>query len=144
MAAYFITHFTNGVFSKFQMSSVRHALRVMQCSDVSQHDWHAGQILCNFCPSLSSSSQAHVVLIDLSATLQTLDLDVDLAKDDYGGCVNAAIQGTGLDPNWVCEYWDRDEMKREDWDAHSTSMWGNGYEWSSRRDDPYAFVYEGQ
>ena len=145
MAAYFITHFTNGVFSIFQMSSLRHALRVMQCSDVSQHDWHAGQILCNICPSLSSSSPAHAVLIDLSATLQTLDLDVNLAKDDYGRCVSAITHEsiTGLDPKWVCEYWDRDEMKREIWDVYSVGIMRNGYHWSSKREDPYAFVYEG-
>lgn len=29
------------------MTSIRHGLRVMQYSDVSQLDWHSGQILCN-------------------------------------------------------------------------------------------------
>ena len=147
MAAYFITNFTNGVFSIFQMSSLRHALRVMQCSDVSQHDWHGGQILCNLRPSLPSSSPAlaHAVLIDFSATLQTLDLDVNLAKDDYGRCVSAITHEntTGLDSKWVTEYWDRDEMKRENWDAYDMCMMKNGYYWFSKREDPYAFVYEG-
>jgi len=112
----------------------------MQCSDVTQHDWHAGQILCNLCPSLSSSSSpAHAVLIDLSATLQTLDLNVNLAKDDYGRCVSAITHEniTGLDPKWVCEYyWDRDEMKREIWDVYRVGIMRNGYHWSSKREEP--------
>ena len=121
----------------------------MQCSDVSQLDWHTGQILCNIRPSTCSSSQpqAHAVLIDFSSTIQTLDPDVSLEKDDYGLCVNAIArqEHTGMDMKWVFEYWDRDEMKRECWDAGSMSAFFPklGYIWSSRGVDPYKFVYNG-
>ena len=131
-------------YSITQMTSIRHGLRVIQCADISQHDWHGGQILCNLLPS----SQAHAVLIDFSATLQTIDLDVNLSKDDYGECVSAIThsKNTGMDMKWVCEYWDRDEMKRECWDAYEVSFGsfkgGNEYSWRSGLEDPYKFVYD--
>ncbi|KAF8348694.1 hypothetical protein F5887DRAFT_951448 [Amanita rubescens] len=128
------------------MTSIRHGLRVMQYSDVSQLDWHPGQILCNIPPSMSSdSSQAHAVLIDFSATTQTLDPDVDLSNlDDYGSCASAIARLTGMDTKWVCEYWDRDEMKRECWDANSMgAVFRSGYTWSTSGVDPYKFVYDG-
>jgi len=116
----------------------------MQYSDISQLDWHPGQILCNIPPSTSSSSQpqAHAVLIDFSATTQTPDPDVDLSKDDYGTCASA-IARVGIDTKWVCNYWDRDEMKRECWDAKSMGAFFHGYIWSTRGVDPYKFVYDG-
>ena len=122
-----------------QMTSIRHGLRVIQCADISQHDWHGGQILCN----LSPSSQAHAVLIDFSATMQTVDLEVNPSKDDYGRCVSAIQEVNGLDRKWVCEYWDRDEMKRECWDTNGLTVVDKGYVWSSRVVDPYKFVYDG-
>jgi hypothetical protein len=127
------------------MTSIRHGLRVVQCSDISQHDWHAGQMLCNLTPSSSQAQQAHTVLIDFSATLQTLDLDVDLSKDDYGRCVAAITHQdiTGLDGKWICAYWDRDEMKRECWDTYGVGLLKKGFTWSSRAVDPYEFVYKG-
>ena len=126
-----------------QMTSIRHGLRVIQCGDISQHDWHGGQILCNLLPS----SHAHAVLIDFSATLQTIDLDVNLSKDDYGQCVSAItdLKNTGMDVEWVCEYWDRDEMKRECWDVYGMSLGtlgGKGHSWESEAVDPYKFVYD--
>ena len=113
------------------MTSIRHGLRVMQCSDVSQLDWHTGQILCNIPPS------AHAVLIDFSATTQILDPDVSFERDDYGNYVGAIARQeltTGMDIKWVFEYWDRDEMKRECWDVKSMSVVfpSLGYIWSSR------------
>ena len=110
-----------------QMTSIWHALRIIQCFDISQHDWHAGQILCNR-PHSSSPPQAHAVLIDFSSTTQTLDLDIDLSKDDYGQCISAITHKdiTGLDAKWVCEYWDREEMKRECWDTHRVALGRDG------------------
>jgi hypothetical protein len=123
------------------MTNIRHGLRVIQCVDISQHDWHGGQILCNLPPS----SQAHAVFIDFSATMQTVDLDEDVSKDDYGRCVSAIIDSkdTGLDLKWICEYWDRDEMKRECWDAHGMSLKHYEFTWRSKAVDPYKFVYDG-
>jgi len=113
----------------------------MQYSDVSRHDWHAGQILC-ILPT--RASQAHAFLIDFSVTTQS-DLDFDLSTDDYGQCVSVIAQKdiTGLDPKWVCEYWDRDDMKRESWDTHEMTITKEGFVWSSKAADPYEFVYEG-
>ena len=139
---FYITDDSMTPYSNPQMTSIRHGLRVIQCADISQHDWHGGQILCNFPPS---SSQAHAVFIDFSATMQTVDLDVDLSKDDLGRCVSAitVLDNTGMDVKWVCEYWDRDEMKRECWDAHGMGLMHRGYSWSSKAVDPYKFVYDG-
>jgi hypothetical protein len=128
-----------------QMSSIRHALRVIQCSDISQHDWHANQILCNISHS-SSPSQAHAVLIDFAATTQATDIDIDHSKDDYGRCIGAIMHEgiIGVDLQWACKYWERDEMKRECWDVFGMGM-GNlatGFSWRSRSVDPYKFVYE--
>ena len=113
----------------------------MQSCDVSQHDWHSGQILCNL---PSPQALAHAVLIDFSATTQTLELDVDLSKDDYGKCTSAISHNdvTGLDPEWVFAQWDREDMKRESWDTNSVAMARNGHHWSSSALDPYKFVYE--
>ena len=123
------------------MTSIRYGLRVMQYADISQHDWHADQILCNLPPS----SQAHAVLTNFSATTQTLDPDVDLSlRDDYGRCVSAITHhDTGLDRNWVWEYWDRDEMKRESWDTNEMGLMSQGCLWPSNAVDPYKFVYDG-
>ena len=118
------------------MTSIRHSLRVIQCSDISQHDWHGGQILCNFPPS----SQAHAVLIDFSAMTQTLDINVELSEDDYGRCVDAIVSAS-LEPKWVFDYWDKDEMKRECWDTFWVHLMRKGYSWSSGM-DPYEFVYD--
>ena len=126
-----------------QMASIRQGLRVMQYCDVSQHDWHPGQILCNFPPSSHAQLEAHAVLIDFSFTTQTLDLNVDLSNDDYGDCVSeiASIL-TGLDMKRVFEYWDRDDMRRECWDTEAMTISLGGYSWSSHRVDPYRFVYD--
>jgi hypothetical protein len=130
-----------------QMTSIRHGVRVLQHADITQHDWHAGQILCHLPPS---GSQAHTVFIDFAATTQTLDLDVDLSnsKDDYGLCVVAITTSvrkdvTGMDTKWVCEYWDRDEMKRECWDANMMGLVQKEYSWKAHAVDPYKFVYDG-
>ena len=128
------------------MRSLRHGLRVLQRCDVSWHDWLFGQILCNL-PSTAASSQAlaHAILIDFSATIQTVELDVDLSsKDGYELCVSTIthIDVTGLDPKWVFAQWEREDMKRESWDTTSVCMSKNGHHWSSRPLDPYKFVYE--
>ena len=136
----FISLMTVTPYPILQMTSIRHGLRVMQCADISQHDWHGGQILCNFPPS----SQAHAVLIDFSATTQTVDPNEDHSKDDYGRCVSAIVHTPNLETKWLCEYWDRDEMKRECWDAFGVHLMYKGYSWSSNAVDPYKFVYDEQ
>jgi hypothetical protein len=131
------------------MASIRHALRVLQRSDVSQHDWHQGQILCNLSHA-SSPPQAHAVFIDFAATTQAIDVDIDVAvdheKDDYGRCVAAITRESypGVDMQAVCKYWDRDEMKRESWDACDVMLFSvvTDFSWESRSVDPYKFVYE--
>jgi hypothetical protein len=44
----------------------------------------------------------------------------------------------------VCKYWDRDEMKRESWDACDVMLFSvvTDFSWESRSVDPYKFVYE--
>lgn len=119
---------------------------MMQNCDVSQHDWHSGQILCILHTAPTSSGiLGHAGLIDFSATTQTLDdLEIDYSADDYGKCVSAITHKrvTGLDPKWVFAQWDRDDMKREIWDTNSVGMSKGGAHWRSATVDPYKFVYE--
>ena len=53
------------------------------------------------------------------------------------------VTASGLDLKWVCEYWDRDEMKRECWDTNGMALMDQGYVWISDAVDPYKFVYDG-
>jgi hypothetical protein len=128
------------ILTSLKMISIRHGLHVMQCCDVSQHDWHAGQILCN----LSKSLEAHAVFIDFSASMQTTDIDEDLSTDDYGRCLGAISlpNSLGIDYKWVCDFWMRPEMARESWDARSMGFIKEGLNWSYRNKDPFAFVYD--
>ena len=73
---------------------------------------------------------------------QTLDISVEHSEDDYGRCVGAIINTTGLEPKWVFEYWDKDEMKRECWDTFRVHFTTEECRWSSGM-DPYEFVYDG-
>lgn len=116
----------------------------MQNCDIAQHDWHSGQILCRlYSAPASSEVAAHAVFIDFSATTQTTDLEIDYSKDDYGLCVSAIIDDVnGLDTKWELAQWDREDMKRESWDAFGVHIMKKDFTWSSKLPDPYAFVYE--
>jgi hypothetical protein len=76
--------------------------------------------------------------------MQAVDLDEDVSKDDYGRCVSAIIDSkdTGLDVKWICEYWDRDEMKRECWDTYGMGLMQDRYSWSSNAVDPYTVPFK--
>ena len=101
------------------MTSIRHGLRVLQNLDVSQHDWHADQILGrlqSLPPSGSDADievQAQAIFIDFSNTVQVTDLKHEYTTDDYGKCLSYAV--TILNQEWVFNYWSRDDMKREEW-----------------------------
>ena len=120
----------------------------MQHSDVSQHDWHPGQILCQVGSPASSSHRdipSHAIFVDFSASTQTMDLDYELGGDDYGDCVRTIAHSSiaGLEMQWVYDYWMRSDMLRDDWDGENTAIFGEGtYVWNSERVDPYLFVYE--
>jgi len=112
----------------------------MQYCDVSQLDWHPGQIL------YKPNSPIHAVFIDFSASTQTLDLDTDPGSDDYANCVTAIAQGSlaGLDREWVFDFWKRSDMLRDDWDAASSAFFADfSCIWKSEIVDPYKFAYDG-
>lgn len=66
----------------FLFQTIRHGLRVMQCSDVSQATALTGMEAKYSATLHRPPSPRH--LIDFSATTETLELDIDLSEDDYG------------------------------------------------------------
>lgn len=129
------------------MQSIRHGLRVLQRSDVSQLDWHLGQILCHFPKSVTSSTEKptpRAVFIDFSNTVQTTYDRYTCGVDDYGFCFEKLCFSNlpGLDVRWIVDYWQRDDMKREGWDCRTIGMIRKGVNYVYKPKDPYGFVYE--
>ena len=114
------------------MTSIRHGLHLLQRLDVRQHDWYSGQFLCRRVDATDSAipiesrghpeALVHAFFVDFSATYQTTNTNYRFAVDDYGRCVQSIgdTETTGLDLKWVCDYWDKEHMKREEWDTGST------------------------
>ncbi|TFY79421.1 hypothetical protein EWM64_g4590 [Hericium alpestre] len=94
--------------------SLRHAVRVLQYSDVSQHDWHLGQILC-LVPEPDSPGEeaapAHCVLVDFAQTRQSYwKMDSQFAND-AGEAMRTLL--SVLDEDLVWDNW----APREMWDC---------------------------
>ena len=83
----------------------------------------------------------NAIFIDFASTYQTTDSRYENVVDDYGRCVSV-VRRSGLDMKWVCDYWDKEHMKREDWDLGSIGFATKEFYWVSRNKEPYAFVYE--
>ena len=97
-----------------QIKSARHAVRILQCADLSQHDWHSGQILCNVRTLPTGESQAHCILIDFASVTVGLEEQDAHREDDFSGCLAALCEEiVGLDADLV---WDT-YGKREPWDT---------------------------
>ena len=98
------------------MTSIRHGLRLLQRFDVSQHDWHSGQIYCRRVYAVGSAIPVeseghsevlvHAVFVDFSATYQTTDVNYKYVVDDYSECVQSILDAetTSLDAKWICDY----------------------------------------
>lgn len=109
-------------------------VRALQQADVSQHDWHPGQILA----SRHENEGLHCVLVDFARATFTIEPGVRHAADDVNNCLYVLCDeedGLGLPGSLVYEHF----RWREPWDTR----------WSYDPDDvrfespdPFAFVYD--
>ncbi|KIM43985.1 hypothetical protein M413DRAFT_433218 [Hebeloma cylindrosporum] len=72
--------------------SCRHAARVLDVADISQRDWHSGQILLH---TNLKSKLDHAVLIDFASTTQTWEPDVLNMIENYFGILRILLDGKG-------------------------------------------------
>ncbi|KAK7678313.1 hypothetical protein QCA50_018661 [Cerrena zonata] len=115
------------------VQSLRHAVRVMQCVDVSQHDWHLGQILCNTVSS-NDETRVHCILLDFSQMSVSLDQQEFHRLDDFGRCLQILCNPkSGLDAELV---WDNFGT-REPWDKISSTVKVNGETRWAQQGDPF-------
>ncbi|KAF8957526.1 hypothetical protein BDZ97DRAFT_1846024, partial [Flammula alnicola] len=94
------------------IQSCRHAARVLDVADVSQRDWHAGQILLYTNPTTKLD---HAVLIDFASTTQTWEPDELNYIHNYFGVLRVLLgrEGEGgFDPELVWEHY----REPDDWD----------------------------
>ncbi|OBZ76071.1 hypothetical protein A0H81_03276 [Grifola frondosa] len=123
------------------VQSARHAVRVLQYGDISQHDWHAGQILAHHAPTASDPDRVHCVLVDFSAATQSLYLSENHRDDDFGDCTEALIEeGTGLFEDFVMEHMGT----REVWDFFKRLSGVCRFAPERKLPDPFAFVHTSQ
>ncbi|KAF5344205.1 hypothetical protein D9756_011326 [Leucocoprinus leucothites] len=104
--------------------SARQASRVLDVADITQHDWHSGQILLYTNPSTKLD---HVVLIDFNFTSQTWDLDELNSYDNYFGVLRVLLGHEGnvaIKPEFV---WDN-FGDPDDWDPVQAWLTGTGGE----------------
>ncbi|KZT02266.1 uncharacterized protein LAESUDRAFT_815464 [Laetiporus sulphureus 93-53] len=94
------------------IQSCRHAARVLDLADISQRDWHNGQIILYTNPRTKVN---HAVLIDFASTTQTWLHDELNYIDNYFGVLYVLLgrQGdVGLDPELVWKHYG----EPDDWD----------------------------
>lgn len=106
-----------------QIQSCRHAARVLDVADVSQRDWHNGQILLYTNPTTKLD---HAVLIDFASTTQTYESHQLNYLSNYIDTLYVLLgrQGdVGLDPELVWQYFG----EPDEWDpvcAHIPTVLG--------------------
>ncbi|KAG6901011.1 hypothetical protein C0995_002530 [Termitomyces sp. Mi166 len=64
------------------IQSSRHAARVLDVSDIGQHDWHEGQVLFYTNPTTGID---HAILVDFGLTSQTYEEEMPNLIDNYSG-----------------------------------------------------------
>jgi len=95
-----------------QIQSCRHAARVLDVADVSQRDWHHGQILLHTNPVTKVD---HAVLIDFASTTQTWEADDRNLLNSYFSVLHVLLGrrgDVGLDSQLVWKYFG----DPDDWD----------------------------
>ncbi|KAI0339220.1 hypothetical protein BDW22DRAFT_1431831 [Trametopsis cervina] len=96
------------------IQSCRHGARVLDAADVSQRDWHEGQVLVHKSPT---TQLEHAVLIDFASTTQTWSLEQLNLLQNYFGMWRALRCGEIVDggpkPELVWEYFG----EPDDWDS---------------------------
>ncbi|TFK31769.1 hypothetical protein BDQ12DRAFT_671616 [Crucibulum laeve] len=95
-----------------QIQSCHHAARILDVADVSQRDWHNGQIL--LCTNETTKAD-HVVLIDFASTTQTWDSDEPNLIENYFGILRVLLTDVGFDLDLVWKHYG----EPDDWDTTS-------------------------
>ena len=105
--------------NSFQIRSCRHAARVLDVADISQRDWHSGQILLH---TNSKTKVDHALLIDFASTTQTWDPNVLNNIANYFGILRILLdgQGNGFDANLVWKHYG----EPDDWDPLQAAVQG--------------------
>jgi hypothetical protein len=110
---------------------------VLQHGDVSQHDWHPGQVLCTVNPQ---TQHASAILIDFALSSTTTDAAVKHWVDDLARCLAVlADTRTGIQLEIITEIFNR----REPWDVDGTRVmvFPGGHIVRFERLEPFEFVY---
>jgi len=69
----------------FWIRSLRQGNRVLDLADVTQHDWHRGQILLHTSPITNID---HVVLIDFGSATQTWEIEIINNASNFFGAMS--------------------------------------------------------
>ena len=69
----------------FWIRSLRQGNRVLDLSDVTQHDWHRGQILLH---TRAITNIDHVVLIDFGSATQTWEIEIINNASNFFGAMS--------------------------------------------------------
>lgn len=115
-----------------QVRSVRHAVRLLDRTDVCHHGLNASQLL------LLKSPHTYCVVVDFSGASISVGLE-NHAEDDYGDALATLMDPKiGLGGQVVLQNFG----EREEWDSVTSSFWHNGKLEVKRSKDPFSFVYE--
>lgn len=105
---WYVTHCTFcREFSLSQIRSCRHGVRALDIADVSQRDWHPGQMIVTTNPRTRID---HAVFIDLAMVTQTWEPD---EVNYLANCHNVfrillgSMGPVGIDPELVWEFYDK-------------------------------------
>jgi len=122
---------TEGQRAEF-VRSVRHAVRLLDRTDVCHHGLNASQLL------LLKSPYIHCVLVDFEGASISVGLE-NHAEDDYGNALATLMDSKiGLGGEVVLQNFG----EREEWDSVTSCFWHNGKSVEKRSKDPFSFVYE--
>ena len=96
-----------------QIESFRHGIRVLDLADVTQLDWHRGQILLH---TDAITKIDHAVLIDFADTFQTTEIEIINNASNYFQALRilkTRANEFGLDPQSVLDYFGKPDY----WDT---------------------------
>lgn len=118
----------------YQVQAARHSLRVLQYADVSQHDWHDGQVLA------LSSPTPHTVLLDFARASVSTEPE-NHESNDYNGLLTVLkkpLRSAGMTAASILEHYGEPEV----WDrAACTWRDDDGKSQLLQSEDPYDWIY---
>jgi len=93
-----------------QIQSFRQGIRVLDLADVTQRDWHRGQVLFHTDPITNID---HAVLIDFADTFQTTEIEIINRASNYFEALLIFLnhrEKFGLDLQWVLDYFGKPDF----------------------------------